>query len=734
MSRRLALADVAAIQEIAPDVAWLAVERLEGFKLREPPGGHHGIRAEGVSDGFFANLGVAPATGNLATRNEHPAVVVDYRLGQRLRTAAGALPDALAVEDNGLLPLIGVAPPGFSGVTGESARLWVLNPRALPANVAKNDLEKQIDAVVPSQLLFGVLPPDGSLSAESLQALLADFRVAQGFAADNAVGTNLAVTDDDRLEVTAGLEANPALRLEVLARIRWLVAVALFLFALALVGLLEHLLAEQRIADRELAVRVAAGAAPARLFGESCASNAVWLVSTALIAGVSSRYLSTVLLGVEPFASWLGELSKQSVAAGFAIGAAALALTFAVAIGAAVRAVVAVDSVLCVRRRYRQTVRRMLLFAAAASLLFVASVLVRYAQEANRSLGFQNRHAELVFVSSDQGTPAEDVARDAIMAVPLVRSVGRMDLIPLVEWVERRNRVTLSSHPDLADVDFVHSGVTPGYFSALGVELLSGRILEYAGEAVIGRSTALRLGAGDLSKALGATVHMRREIDHAGETLAVVGIVADISYGRYLDVPLNVIYSHAQASPWDQRWVVDHAGRTQDLIAALRASRAFEGYDLFELGTPASLFDKQFMAVRSVEILLAGAASLAFVLSLAGIVNSQASGLAEDRHALGIGLALGATPWALADRYVGESVSDLFVAVVLPFGGFVALTVAHPALGKATELLNWWLAVPVAAVVFAVSVAAIYCLARRYASGGANVYSLLQAGGGVGRR
>ena len=734
---RLAAADVAAIRERAPEVRWFAVERLRSFKIEDAAGTPYVLAAEGVSGDFFDALGVAPA-GLRATATEQAAIVVDAGLGRILQGDADALPNTVGVE-GGAVPLLGTAPAGFSGVLGESPRLWVLNPAALPANMAQGEFGKMIANSVPNKLLFGALPADAAAgSPDALRALLADYRFVDGFTKDNVVGTNPTASPDDRLEITAGLEVRPAMRAAALQRVRWLVAIAAFLVALALVGLADLLLTEQLVADEELATRVAVGATPASLFGEYAVGNAGWLLAVAVIAGAASHYLAGALLAVEPFASWLGELRAVSIGTGIGLGGLLLVLAFAAAIGLAVRSALGAAGPAAAHRRYRRAVRRMLLFTATASLLLVASTLVRYVREANLGLGLDNRDALMVYIWADDDVAAEDDVRAIIEGLATVHATGRMDLMPLLPPFDRRNSVRIVGETSLEDVAFFHSGVTADYFTALGIHVLAGRLPNGAGEAVVSRAAALRLGSGHVREAVGRAIHMRGDKAPGGgmdEVLAVVGVVADVPYGEYLDAPLNVVYSLAPGSPWDQRWVIDHDGPAADVLAALSAAPALEGFEVgpvAPVGTPAALFDAQFMAVRSVEIVLAGAAILALVLSLAGIVNALAARMAADRRALGIGLALGATPWALAEDYLGEGAIDLLVAVALPFGALIAAGIVFPMLGAATEPLNPWLMAPAAGVVAAVAAAVIYGLARRYASGDAHL--LLKAGPGVGRR
>ena len=145
------------------------------------------------------------------------------------------------------------------------------------------------------------------------------------------------------------------------------------------------------------------------------------------------------------------------------------------------------------------------------------------------------------------------------------------------------------------------------------------------------------------------------------------------------------------------------------------------------IGTPADLFRTQFMARRSVEILLADAAALTLLLALGGIAASQARRLAEDRRAIGIGIALGASGWALALRYLDGLLVDFALAALLPCAALVAVSIVFPvATAGLTAMLATPLIVPVLAIVAAVS-SAIVVLAVQWRARTTSPAALMRA-------
>lgn len=720
----VAAASVRQIRAKVPEAEWLTVERLYEVQVGiDGDGGaaKHRLLAEGVSASFFDALGVTAAHGGVSAPPDVAAVVLGHAAWQRLFGASDVAGETLTMQGEGALAIAGVAPRGFQGLLGERAELWILEPQRLPSNLAKSDFGKQIDAAIPNKHVFGVLRQEMSLA--TLHALLADL----DFAVDPAHGSALGVTADDRLEITLGLEAHPDMRAEVMSRTRWLIAVVVCMFVLALVTLVDSLLAQQNARAEERRLRVAVGATPAGLYGLCLAENAIAALVMALLAAAAGAYIGNVLLAVQPFAAWLGQLPPGSIALGCAVGAAALALAYGLAAAYAVRhvALASRSTSTATSSRRSPVTRRLLLLAATVSLLLVASVAERYWREADIGLGFAGERVLLVQVWADQNggmrAPSEATVRGAIEALPQARATARMDLLPLVRPLSNANWARIVGDARFDGTTVLFSGVRPAYFRTLGVPLLAGRLHEAGAEVVVSRSLAKRLGDFDanLSQALGQAIRVQREAHTEAESerlATVVGVVEDIAYGHYLDGERAVVYGDSRGAPWDQRWAIDHEGEAAAVMAGLRQAKALEGFEVAQIGTPASLFRTQFMARRSVEILLAGAASLALVLALAGIAASQARHLAEHRRAIGISLAVGATGWQLGMRYLDGLSVDFAIAAALPCLALVAAGVVFPlAMSGVQEMLAPALILPVLALIAALS-AAIVCLAvGRYA-------------------
>lgn len=410
---------VAAIRETLPNAQWLTVERLYEMDVgvsTNDDASKHRLWTEGVGGGFFESLGVAAAHGTLAAPPDAAAAVLGYDAWDRLFPQTDMANATLTIAGEGALSVVGVAPPRFRGLLGEPAEMWILNPQHLPSNAAKGEHERRIDAAIPSKYLFGVL--DGNTNVAQVRALLSDMDLNS----PSSIGTAMTVTEDDWIEVTPGLEFHPDMRQEVLSRTRWLVAIVACLLVLTFAALVDLLLGYQQARKEERNIQVAVGATPAQMFRQILVENGTFAFLMMLLAGATGVYVGETLMTVQPFAAWLVEIPPASIALGCAFGAGALALAYAIAASYAARSVhVASRSGSAAQHPHRLFVTRwLMMFAATASLVLIASVAERYWREAGTAFTFAGEDALLVQVWSDQGSPATEVIRGTIDALPQV--------------------------------------------------------------------------------------------------------------------------------------------------------------------------------------------------------------------------------------------------------------------------------------------------------------------------
>lgn len=423
----VALVDFDNIEQLAPEVSWFYQMPLYNVRVRDPDGALRPVFAAGVSSGYFDQLGLLALRGSLVPELEGgPAVVLSHQVWRETHDADETIVGTLLDFDGGpTIPIIGVAPPDFAGVglrwpTGA----WIFDPPPLGMREGESEAEAEIRLRhMPRANVFGVVGGTGDAVAR-LRSLLDDYRfdaepvrferegptLPPGVELpEGAIGTSFVMMDfgirnTDRVELVAGLETDPDGRREVAQKTTWLAGVVVLLLIMAFVALLDFLLAENVAREDEQHVRIAVGATPADVFRQSVAENGVWIFVVGVVGWFAFRYVLDVLLGIEPFASYVGETSEQVRLVG--VGASAFLLIIAFMgcvayLGWFVSRATPRES--ASRAWTRRATRGVLAFVGLSSLVFVFSLVGRYASDARMSLGFPNTEVAIVGASTDWG-------------------------------------------------------------------------------------------------------------------------------------------------------------------------------------------------------------------------------------------------------------------------------------------------------------------------------------------
>ena len=705
--------DYEAVAARVPEIRWLfAGGAMHGgpVEVTGPSDETQPLYLHVVSAGFFDVLGVRPALGALSVEHDRPALVLSDASWRRLFGRDDVVGTMLQVADGPALPVIGIAAPDFAGVMADEPDAWVMNPPlALSlsdfAADADPEAQREIARRTPNVAVFGAVADRRDLDSTMAEARarLADYRfdgsmvLANVTASDDSGNTvrrafAFGISDTDWIDLGPGLETAPDARRDVVRKTTWLVGIVGMLLAMAFVSVVEFLMAENVAREEEQNVRVAVGATPLDLFRQAVVENVPIVGAMALVAWLTSGYVLAVLVRVEPFSDYLDELSTASRVTGLWMAGVLLLASLVICLGYASWFVARSSRALRRSSEWlRRTMRRVLLLVGTASLVVVLSLAERYLGEARLSLGFANADALVVVVTDPEQGIRSDVSTfvDAIHAVPGIRSAATGEVEPLVPMfrLHMATREVLD-RPDLADTPFFENSVTAGFFETLGVEFLAGRLFEpEQGEVVVSRSVAQALGG--VEAALGTRLGLRGQ--YSGESEAtIVGVVDDVPYGGYAATGTPMVYSPSTYLSSRQRWLID-ADPGFDAVDALGQLPEFAGWQIEIADTPAETFRTQFLAKRSVEIVLSVAGVFALVLALSGVGNSLARTIAEARTPIGIRFALGASPGDLGRVYFGNSVRDLVLAGVLVCLGALAAKTFAP---DFAETLQLWLLLP----------------------------------------
>jgi predicted permease len=264
-------------------------------------------------------------------------------------------------------------------------------------------------------------------------------------------------------------------------------------------------------------------------------------------------------------------------------------------------------------------------------------------------------------------------ALDRVAALPGVESVGVAETAPLeggepnvvVERVDRRDR----------GGDAWHGVATAGFFQALDIPLLRGRLFDRrdaAGAppvAVINQAAAARFWPGE--DPIGRQVRWRGRdgVATARAPLTVVGVIGDIRHSALHVEPVAEIYGHFFQDPSSARDadLVVRAAAPAALVPSVRA--VFASLDAgvpVRLHTLESSYRDSLAQPRFQAVLIGFFAVCALLLSAVGLYSSMAYAVSQQTREIGIRLALGGAPGAVRREVLG---SAMRIATVGAAGG-----------------------------------------------------------------
>jgi putative ABC transport system permease protein len=532
------------------------------------------------------------------------------------------------------------------------------------------------------------------------------------------------------------------------------------LLLVACANVANFLLAEASTRTRELAVRHALGAGRGRLVRQFVVEMLLLSCVSGVVGVLLAVVLLRALLALAPASlPRLSEIAVSWPVAGFAAG-----LSFLVALGLGVLTAVRASSgrpgtgLGDAGRGHAGSARgrrvgRMIVAAQLAmtlALLTGAGLLGRsLLQVLSVDPGFRTDHvvvADLELPEPGEMKPDEAQAFRArtsqfvgrlvnrLHAIPGVQHAAAVNAVPmdgglpdgmflLVNWQE--NPRNFDEYTALArqearrgSADFC--AATPGYFQALGIPLVRGRLfddrdgLDAPHAALVTESLArLRWPHQD---PIGQTIQFGN-MDGDLHLLTVVGIVGDTHEYGLEDPPRPTVYVNLLQRPRTGFSLVLHAeGDAGAVTAAARAILRDDARDVAPRFRTFSQIYSASMGSRRFNLTLVAVFALtALVLAVAGVYGVVAYGVAQRTQEIGVRMALGARAADVSSLVLGQGLKTTLAGVAFGVVASFAAARAIRSLLFGVEPTDLTTFVGVAVGLTAVAALACYLPARRAA-------------------
>jgi putative ABC transport system permease protein len=324
------------------------------------------------------------------------------------------------------------------------------------------------------------------------------------------------------------------------------------------------------------------------------------------------------------------------------------------------------------------------------------------------------------------GLPYLQRMHDRLAALPGVSSVGAINHLPLsgYSWtttIHRADRVPApGASPEMAAWRFVWGD----YFSTMRIPLLAGRTfterdVEGAPGAAIVNERLAREQFGSVAAAVGGHLVQRGGGRPGPFDVEVVGVVADVRHsGLDTEAPPEIYRPLQQTFMFPMQIVLRASGDAAALAAAVRQA-AYEvdaTVPVADMQTLPAVVAASLGRPRLLTFLLSLFAAIGALLCSVGLYGVVAVRVAEQRRDIGIRLALGASPRAMAATVLRQGLAYTAGGLALGIPASLALSrvMASVVFGVAARDVVTFTALPL--LLLLVTVAACSLPARRAAS------------------
>jgi predicted permease len=674
-----------------------------------------------VTGGYFPTLGTRPARGRFfgPAEDSIPAAPVAVVSHAFWRNRFEGSPEAIGREiflEGKVYTVVGVAPEHFHGIDNEPTDVWV------PTAIAQGE-DFLTNRNFIGLRLFGRLAPGSPVERATAEAA-AVLR--------NAAESAEHLDPTPRVILASVKEALGPHRSQTATTALWLALVTGIVLLIACANVANLLLARATRRRREIGIRLALGAGPARLIGQLLTESMVLALLGGAAAVLVTAWSASLirLFPLPPIPSlidgrMLAFTFGASVLTGVLFGLLPALQASRVSLVPALKDGSPSGGPSRSRARLALLVGQM---ALSLVLLIGAGLLVRSAMEA-QSVNSGMDVDRLLYVSVDLGDASyEAPAQEAFMTRALERlralpGIARADLAQYAPlggnaYAMRVEVPGLESRPEFEGGGPYVNFVGPDFFQTVGTPVLRGRAFtetdREGGPPVVvvnQRMADLYWPAGD---ALGGCMQIGDDA-----CTEVVGVTQNIKH-RLLEEAIPNYYipvaQQAGRGAWSSKTIILRTrGEPSAMIGEVQ--RAVQGLDPnlpFVSVLPATeLLGPALQPFRLGATLFSLFGVLALVLAAIGLYGLVAFTVAQQTHEIGVRIALGAGRGDVLRLVVSRAMAFTLVGVGIGMAGAVGVTRFMQSLLYGVDTLDAVTFVAVPFLLITVALTASYLPARR---------------------